>query len=355
MLGTTPRQAWTRLLVLALCASGCENGTMLSGDGSGDGDAASDETAMESGVETFDSGGPDDSVTEDAGSEDAGGGCCAPPSILDERLGICVDPTGTGAGCDDLTNLCPFGQVCTPRWGIAELPPECELPCSSPDFLCPVGYVCDPPRCCDYPGQGCIRDTCAPPLLMQIGPDTCVSVEGLHGSCSTGAECATGQACVTYTGEAGDEFRSCEIVCTTERRLCPNGYICVDVADGPQNVCERLPGFPRGCDDPGARVCGSPDKFASFDRESVCSACADGIVFCARTDRLADVELATGATCGVPSPAGTCGAEQTPCALPWGRERDCPAAVVSDRFWSLACRGASLDSVTSVECLLAEP
>ena len=81
---------------------------------------------------------------------------------------------------------------------------------------------------------------CTPPLIYHPGWDACVSTEGLGDDC-TDSNCDTGQDCVTFTGIAGNEFKQCNIICgPTPDRLCPEGYVCVDMSDGPQNVC--IPG-----------------------------------------------------------------------------------------------------------------
>ena len=78
---------------------------------------------------------------------------------------------------------------------------------------------------------------CTPPLIYHPGRDACVSTEGLWDDC-TDSGCHTGQDCVTFTGIAGNEFNECNITCgPTPDRLCPEGYVCQDISDGPQNVC----------------------------------------------------------------------------------------------------------------------
>jgi len=51
-------------------------------------------------------------------------------------------------------------------------------------------------------------------------------------------KCAPGLSCVTYYGIAGPrgpEFTSCEITCRGDK--CPEGQMCVTIADGPGRVC----------------------------------------------------------------------------------------------------------------------
>jgi hypothetical protein len=46
--------------------------------------------------------------------------------------------------------------------------------------------------------------------------------------------------CVTYCGKAGCDngmFTSCEIPCDPQMPMCPDGQICVTIADGPGDVC----------------------------------------------------------------------------------------------------------------------
>ena len=83
----------------------------------------------------------------------------------------------------------------------------------------------------------------------------------------------------------GMERLTCEVPCAGNPTLCPNGLECwEDVADGPSNVCR--PRFDlRGCDDPGARVCGRPEKFADgLTRDGICGGCY-GAIFCADLSR----------------------------------------------------------------------
>jgi hypothetical protein len=50
--------------------------------------------------------------------------------------------------------------------------------------------------------------------------------------------CEIGQTCVEYFDIAGEKQQNCEIVCGPQpERLCPAGFLCTDIADGPQNVC----------------------------------------------------------------------------------------------------------------------
>jgi len=81
--------------------------------------------------------------------------------------------------------------------------------------------------------------TCDPPKIYHPGFGICVSTEDLGADCSDSPTlCKEGQECVEYFGIAGHPFHDCYIRCgPTPARLCPEGYLCLDIADGPQNVC----------------------------------------------------------------------------------------------------------------------
>jgi len=79
---------------------------------------------------------------------------------------------------------------------------------------------------------------CDDPLIYHPGFDACVSTEGQGRNCADGTACEQGQECVLYYGIAGNPIYECHIECgPTPDRLCPAGYTCHDIADGPQNVC----------------------------------------------------------------------------------------------------------------------
>jgi hypothetical protein len=79
---------------------------------------------------------------------------------------------------------------------------------------------------------------CIPPLVYHPGFDTCVSTEGLGADCTGMAMCRAGQDCVEYYGVGGNPFYECYIPCGPgPDRLCPAGFHCEDISDGPQNVC----------------------------------------------------------------------------------------------------------------------
>jgi hypothetical protein len=79
---------------------------------------------------------------------------------------------------------------------------------------------------------------CVDPLVYHPGFDICVSTENLGRNCADGTSCEQGQACVLYYGIMGNPIYECHIECgPAPDRLCPEGYNCMDIADGPQNVC----------------------------------------------------------------------------------------------------------------------
>ena len=82
-------------------------------------------------------------------------------------------------------------------------------------------------------------DECLPPLIYHPAVDDCVSTKGLHDDCKDDVKsCQTGQECVEFLGFAGNPFYNCEIECGPRpERLCPADFVCVDVSDGPSNVC----------------------------------------------------------------------------------------------------------------------
>lgn len=82
-------------------------------------------------------------------------------------------------------------------------------------------------------------DNCVPPSVYHPGLDICVSTEGLHVDCEGNPSiCKEGQECLEHTGFAGTSFFDCEITCGPKpERLCPAGFHCLDIADGPHNVC----------------------------------------------------------------------------------------------------------------------
>ncbi len=55
--------------------------------------------------------------------------------------------------------------------------------------------------------------------------------------CSKGQQCAEGYTCTTYHGITGAELKSCEIPCIN-KQFCPKTKTCINIADGPQNVCQ---------------------------------------------------------------------------------------------------------------------
>ena len=79
---------------------------------------------------------------------------------------------------------------------------------------------------------------CVDPMVYHPGFDICVSTENLGRNCADGVACEQGQTCVLYYGIAGNPIYECLIECgPTPDRLCPEGFTCMDISDGPQNVC----------------------------------------------------------------------------------------------------------------------
>jgi hypothetical protein len=61
----------------------------------------------------------------------------------------------------------------------------------------------------------------------------------LGDDCSKGQSCSAPSTCVSYRGIAGARgptFKTCEIKCT-KGSACPSGTRCVQIADGPGEVC----------------------------------------------------------------------------------------------------------------------
>jgi len=62
-------------------------------------------------------------------------------------------------------------------------------------------------------------------------------IVGQSNDCSQGQQCAEGYSCISYTGIAGNLLKSCEISCI-DSKYCPSGKSCLNISDGPQNVCQ---------------------------------------------------------------------------------------------------------------------
>jgi hypothetical protein len=347
----TKKQILLGIALAFLTMTGCGSSSHLAGDGGSDAQAPEDGAAEAA---------PDmPSDTED--SEDAedseGEPCCTPPMVLDPFKGICVDPTGYGTSCDGDTDVCAFGQLCTHEWEVDYLGDFCELPCSArSDYLCPEGYVCIPLGCCETaPGEGCIQDVCEPPLRMHSGTGECVSLEGLGEDCSATLTCGPGQTCLEWTVEMIVKH-TCVIECAGDGNHCPNGYICLGVADGPPNVCWPS-GLERGCIDPGAVKCGRPEKFANgLTRDTICPGCM-GAVFCVDPDPegtgpVEALDPGSHIQCDPLVPEG-CPEGLTACLLEFRSGiDDCPGSRPSDFFWSTVCAAAALDIVGDIKCYL---
>ncbi len=67
--------------------------------------------------------------------------------------------------------------------------------------------------------------------------DAAAEIAAQGGDCSEGQLCMEGYTCTPYTGISGMEFNSCEIPCI-ENKYCPEGTSCLNIADGPQNICQ---------------------------------------------------------------------------------------------------------------------
>lgn len=71
---------------------------------------------------------------------------------------------------------------------------------------------------------------------------------GTQGTaCAADGKCVgppDGLACIEYYGIAGPrgpKFTSCEIACASPDVKCPDGQVCITVADGPGAVCRAKP------------------------------------------------------------------------------------------------------------------
>ncbi|MFH1437492.1 MAG: hypothetical protein ABIJ56_17430 [Pseudomonadota bacterium] len=359
------KEVWITALCLSL-TGGCGGASNLAGDGS-DADAAPTDPAAD---EVFDvpdlAEAPDapDAVDTVADEETVADvppdGCCAPPMVLNPVTGICVDPTGLFDGCEGDVDACAFGQRCTVEWGEGPLGYFCHIPCTPlEDGLCPERYTCDPVRCCDIPNRECVPDPCEPPLLMHPWTEECVSSEGLGMDCSATESCGgPGQTCLVWQGVDGTDFHTCEIMCERDdggARVCPNGFECMDMDDGPENVCKPRSDM-AGCDDPGALVCGLSGKFLDVTRDSVCPGCY-GVVFCVsegEIDRFSYLFPAGALDCEPPGYPG-CSEGNTRCIFPFrSGVDDCPDMMPSDFYWSTVCIAALQDSVQSVRCFWLE-
>lgn len=64
-----------------------------------------------------------------------------------------------------------------------------------------------------------------------------IEIVGQGSHCSQGQQCIEGLTCNTYSGISGSEFKTCEITCI-DNQYCPSGKTCINIADGPQNICQ---------------------------------------------------------------------------------------------------------------------
>lgn len=91
---------------------------------------------------------------------------------------------------------------------------------------------------------------------VQADPGTASAATGTQpkqGEKCPEGQCAVGLSCIEYYGIAGakgPKFSSCEIACPKGQGDCPNGQLCVTVADGPGKVCRlQGPDKPKNLDD----------------------------------------------------------------------------------------------------------
>ena len=67
--------------------------------------------------------------------------------------------------------------------------------------------------------------------------ESLTEIAGSGADCSQGQVCMEGYTCTSYTGIAGNSLQNCEISCIN-KKYCPSGKSCINIADGPQNVCQ---------------------------------------------------------------------------------------------------------------------
>jgi hypothetical protein len=348
---------WTMVMMIVL-AAGCGGGSQLGGDGGLDDGGVSDPLVEDAAHDPDAPGDPDAPDVPDA--EDAvEGDCCPWPMVLNPGSGICVDPTSLQQDCGISHDVCRFGQICAQVWGEGPLGYFCHLLCNAyPDRVCPEGHYCDPVRCCDIPNGDCVPDPCAPPLLYHPMAEVCVSTQGLGMDCSITESCNEGQSCVRYMGVDGGYHFSCEIECVQDdggNRVCPNTFRCVDYDDGPENICEPMWDL-QGCTDPGALVCGLPEKFDGVNRDSVCPGCY-GVHFCLAEGEEGRIRylFPEGALDCESTGTYPCGEGQTTCTFHFrSGVDDCRDGRPSDFFWSTVCAAARHEAVQSVKCFFLE-
>jgi hypothetical protein len=94
------------------------------------------------------------------------------------------------------------------------------------------------------------------PAVQPADPAAVATVTGSlpkQGEKCPVGQCAVGLSCVEYYGVAGTKgpkLTSCEIACPKGQGDCPNGQLCVTVADGPGKVCRlQGPDKPKKLDD----------------------------------------------------------------------------------------------------------
>jgi len=85
----------------------------------------------------------------------------------------------------------------------------------------------------------------APFMIEQLTPLGSIRKMTQGQSCAAATEqCSVGLSCASYfgiAGTAGPQLSTCEIPCAQPGALCPLGQACVNVADGPGQVCQAIP------------------------------------------------------------------------------------------------------------------
>lgn len=117
-----------------------------------------------------------------------------------------------------------------------------------------VNTTCEMPAN-GFPSQGascgCVRGECVwfrggAPVAQPskpaepVEPPSQPSKGGEQGHPCVDGKCSGDLKCIEYYGIAGPrgpKFTSCEISCADKKATCPNGQLCVTVADGPGRVC----------------------------------------------------------------------------------------------------------------------
>src|SRR5262249_41845664 len=118
-----------------------------------------------------------------------------------------VDADCHTGGCSD--------EMCTAEEGVSG-------PCDAVDKSILAGATC-----------GCVVGQCN--WFRTVGGEGAP-----QGTPCPDGKCAAGLTCVSYYGIAGPrgpKFTSCEVPCQGPAAKCPDGQVCVTVADGPGRRC----------------------------------------------------------------------------------------------------------------------